>query len=72
MEINVARDRTDFGPESSDLVGEHARSGNLDCIVPVVVVVAQCVGKVQNCHLTDVRGILCNVEMGGFDTSLGD
>jgi len=54
VEIHIAGDCADLGPKSGNLVGEHARSRNLDRIVPVVVVVAECIREVQNRHLRDL------------------
>lgn len=54
MQINVAGNSTHFGTEASDLVGEHAWGRDLNCVVPVVVVVAKRVGEVENSHFADV------------------
>ncbi len=72
MQIHVAGDRAYFRTESSDLIGQHAGGGNLDCIVPVVVVVAKRVSEVQDCHLADVRRVFSYVEVGRLDTALSD
>lgn len=71
MQVYIARDRSNFAAESGNLVGQHAGSRNLDRIVPIVVVVAQCVGEVQDGHLTDVGRIFSHVEMGRLNTALG-
>ena len=70
MEVDVGRNCADFRSETGNLVGEHARSGGLDRIVPVVVVVAQSVREVQDCHLADVRRVFSDVEMSRLHTSL--
>jgi hypothetical protein len=72
VQIYVAGDRAYFGTESSDLVGQHARGWDLDCVVPVVVVVAKCVCEVQDRHLADVRRVFSDVEVGRLYTALGD
>lgn len=51
MEIHVTWDSADFGTEASDLVGQHARGWDLDCIIPIVVVVTKCVSEVKDRHL---------------------
>lgn len=71
MQLDVRRDCTHFAPESGDLVGEHARGRNFDRVVPVVIVVAERVREVQDGHLRDLRGVLCHVEVGRLDGSLG-
>ena len=72
MQIHITWDRAYFRTESSNLVGQHARGGDLDCIVPVVVVVAKGVGEVQDCHLADVRRVFSDVEVGWLDTALSN
>jgi len=72
VEVHVARDRSNFGSESCDLVGEHARSWDLNCVVPVVVVVTKRVSKVQDSHLGDFRGVLGHIEMSRLDRALSD
>lgn len=63
MQVNIARNGSNFGAEASNLVCKHARSRNFDGVVPVVVVVAQSVGKVQNRHLAYVGRVFSYVEM---------
>ena len=46
MQINIGRDRTYLRAEASNFVCQHARRRGFDRIVPVVVVVAERVGKV--------------------------
>ena len=50
VKVYIAGNGSDLGSEASNLVGEHARRRNLDRIVPVVVVVAEGVSKVENRH----------------------
>lgn len=70
VEVDVGRNCAYFGSETGDLVGEHARSGGLDRIVPIVVVVAQSVREVQDCHLADVRRVFGDVEVSRLHTTL--
>ena len=70
MEVHIAGDGADLGAESSDLVREHAGRGNLDGVVPVVVVVAQGVREVQDRHLRDLRRVLGHIEVSGLDGAL--
>jgi len=72
VQVHVRRDGADFRPEARDLVRKHARGRDLDGIVPVVVVVAQGVGEVQDSHLGDTRRVLGHVEMGRLDGTLSD
>ena len=70
MKVDVGRNGAYFRSETSDLVSEHARSRGLDRIVPVVVVVAQSVREVQDCHLADVRRVFGDVEVSRLHTTL--
>ena len=63
MEIHVARDRANFTAEASDLVSQHARSWDLDGVVPIVVIVTKRIGEVQDGHLRDLRRILRYIEV---------
>lgn len=54
MQIDVGRNSAYLRSEAGNLVSEHARSRGLDRIVPIVVVVAQSVREIQDCHLADV------------------
>lgn len=70
MEVYVGRYRANFRSESGNLICKHAWSGSLDCIVPVVVVIAQSVGEIQDCHLADVRRVFGDVEVCRLHTAL--
>ena len=48
VQVNIRRDVTNFATVDGDLIGEHARSWDLDGVGPVVVVVAKGIGKVEN------------------------
>ena len=63
MEIHVARDRANFTAEASDLVSQHARSWDLDGVVPIVVIVTERIGEVQDGHLRYLRRILRYIEV---------
>lgn len=70
MQVNVSGNGTDLGAESCNLVSKHAGGRNLDSIVPVVVVVAECIGEVENGRLRDLSGVLSNVEVRRFHGAL--
>ncbi len=55
MEVNIVGNVTNLATVDSDLVGKHARSRDLDGIRPVVVVVAQSIGEVENGLLRNER-----------------
>ena len=63
MEVDIRWDSTDFGAEASNLIGEHTRRWCLDCVIPIVVVVAESVSEVQDGHLRNLRGVFSHVEM---------
>ena len=67
MEIYVARDRANFTAEASDLVSQHARSWDLDGIVPIVVIVTKRICEVKNRHLGDLGRVLGHIEVSGLD-----
>ena len=70
MEIHVAGDGANFRAEASDLVSKHARSRDLDGVVPIVVIVTKRVSEVKNRHLRDLGRVLSHVEMSGLDGTL--
>ena len=67
MQVYIRGDRAHLGAEARDFVREHARRRSLDRVIPVVVVVAERVRKVQDRHLRDVGRVLSHVEMGRLD-----
>lgn len=71
MEVDIAGNRADFGAETSDLVCEHARGGDLDRVVPVVIVVTERVREVEDGHLGYLAGVLGDVEVGRLHRALG-
>jgi len=72
VKVNTVRNVADLTTIDSDLISQHTRGGDLDGIGPVVVVVAESVGEVENGILGDVRCVLCYVEMGWLNSTLGD
>ena len=70
MEVYIARDGSYFGAEARNLIREHAGGGDLDGIVPVVVVVTEGVGEVEDGHLWNLWGVLGHIEMCGFNWTL--
>jgi len=60
----------DVGEKLSDLVGIHARGGNLDGAGPVVVVMAEVESELLDRILLDRGVIESDVEVSGEDTSL--
>ena len=72
MEVDVAGDSSDLGAEACDLVRKHARRRDLDRVIPVVVVVAEGVGEVEDGHLADLRRVLSHIEVGRLDGALRD
>ena len=72
VEIHVARDRANFTAEASDLVSQHARSWDLDGIVPIVVIVTKRISEVQDGHLRDLRRILRYIEVSRLHWTLSN
>ena len=72
MEVNIGWNVADLAAIDSDLISQHARCRDLDGIGPVVIVVAESVGEVQNGILGYKRGILCNIEMSWLHGTLSD
>lgn len=70
MEIHIAWDRADLWSETSNLVCQHAGSGNLNRIIPIVVVVAKCVSKVKDSHFGNLWGVFRHVKVSGFNGTL--
>ena len=70
VEVHVAGDCANFRAEASDLVGQHAWSGDLNGIVPIVVIVTKRVCEVKNRHLRDLRWVLGHIEVRGLDRAL--
>lgn len=70
VKLNVRRDRTNFWSETGNLVCEHTGGWCLDSVVPVIVVVAQSVGEIQDRHLANVWWVFSNIEVCWFHTTL--
>ena len=72
MEIHVGWDVADLTSVNGNLVSQHTRSRDLDRVSPIVVAVAETIGKVEDCVFGDVRGVGRNVEVGRLDGSLSN
>ncbi len=72
MKVDIRRDVADLAAIDGDLVSQHAWCGNLDRIWPVVIIVTECIGEVKDGILRDERGVLCNIEMGRLNSTLGN
>ena len=48
MEVDIVGNITDFVTVNSDLISQHARCGNLDRIIPVVITETQIIGEVKD------------------------
>ena len=71
VEIHIAGDGANFWTEASDLVGQHAWSGDLNGVVPIVVIVTKRISEVKNRHLRDLGRVLGHIEVSGLDWALG-
>ncbi len=72
MEVDIGRNVADLAAIDSDLISQHARCRDFNGIGPVVIVVAESIGKIQNGILGYKRGILCNIEMCWLYGTLSD
>lgn len=72
VQVHVGWDVTNFTSVDGNFICKHAWGGDLDWVSPVIVVVAQGVGEIQDGILGDLRGVRCNVEMSWLDGTLGD
>ena len=72
VQVNIRGNVTDLAAIDSDLISKHARCRDLDRIRPVIVVVAEGIGKVQNGIFGYERCILCNIEMSWLNCTLSD
>ena len=72
VEVNIWGNIADLTTVDGDLVGEHAWCWNLNGIRPIVVVVAQSIGEVQNGILGYQRSILSNIEVSWLHSTLSD
>ena len=70
VEIHVAGDGANFGAEASDLVGQHTWCGDLNGVVPIVVIVTKRICEVKNRHLGDLGRVLGHIEVSGLDRAL--
>ena len=67
MKVHVAGYSANFRAEASNLVSQHAWSGDLNCIVPIVVIVTKRISEVKNRHLRDLGRVLGHIEVSGLD-----
>lgn len=51
MQINIRWNVADLATIDGDFVSQHARCWDFDRIRPVIVVVAQCIGEIEDCVL---------------------
>ena len=72
MEVNIRWNVTDLATIDGDLVSQHAGCRDLNRIWPIVIIVAEGISKVQNGILGDQGRVLCNIEMGGFNSTLSN
>lgn len=72
MQINIRGNVADLAAIDGDLVGQHAWGRDLNGIWPVIVVVAESIGEVEDSIFRDKRGILSDVEVSRLDCTLGD
>ena len=70
VKVHVAGYSANFRAEASNLVSQHAWSGDLNGVVPIIVIVTECVCEVKNRHLRNLRRVLSNIEMSGLDGAL--
>ncbi len=63
MEVDIVGNITDFVTVNSDLISQHARCGNLDRIIPVVITETQIIGEVKDSLFANRGRVLCNIEM---------
>lgn len=72
MQVDIIRNVTDFTSIYGDLVSQHAWSGYLNGVGPVVIIVAESISKVQNRFLRNVGSVFCNIKVSRFHSTLGD
>lgn len=64
MKVDVRWYGTNFASETGNLISQHNWSGDLDRVVPIVIVVAEGVGEVENGFFRNIRLIFSDVEVG--------
>jgi hypothetical protein len=72
VKVNIWWNVADLAAIDSDLISQHAWSWDLNGIWPVVIIVAERIGEVQNGVLWNEGGILCNIEMSWLNSTLGN
>lgn len=72
MKVNIGWNVADLAAIDGDLVGQHAWGRDLDGIWPVVIVVAESIGEVENGIFRDERSVLSDIEVSWLNRTLGD
>jgi hypothetical protein len=72
LQVQVLRDVTDLSSVHSDLVSKHTRCGDLDSVSPIVIVVTEGIGEVEDSVFGEEGCVFCDVEMSRFSSSLCD
>jgi hypothetical protein len=72
VKVNIGRNVADLAAIDSDLISQHARCRDLNGIGPIVIVIAESIGEVQNGILGYKRGIFCDIEMSWLHCTLSD
>ncbi len=72
VKVDIWGNVADLTAIDGDLVGQHAWGWDLNGVWPVVVIIAESIGEVEDGIFWDKRGILSDVEMSRLDCTLGD
>lgn len=72
MKVNIGWNVADLAAIDGDLVGQHAWGRDLDGIWPVVIVVAESIGEVEDGIFRDERSVLSDIEVSWLNRTLGD
>lgn len=70
MKVDVWWNRANFASEAGYLISQHYWSGYLNRVVPIVVVVAKGVGKIENGFFRNIGLVFSDVEVGWLNWSL--
>ena len=70
MHIDSIRDVSYFSPVNGYLISQHTRSRHFDRIWPVVVIITQSIGEIQDRFFWNLWSILHHVKVGWFDLTL--
>ena len=72
MKVNIGWNVADLAAIDGDLVGQHAWGRDLDGIWPVVIVVAESIGEVEDGIFRDERSVLSDIEVSWLNRTLSD